>query len=51
MLLSEQAVKFLIDKLLANYFNSVLYKIILWLACLEEEIKLINDIIKILKKS
>ena len=51
MLLSEQAVKLLIDELLVNYFNSALYKIILCLACLEEEIKLVDNIIKILKKS
>ena len=51
MLLSEQAVKLLIDKLLANYFNSVSYKIMLCLACLEDETELVNDIVEISKKS
>ena len=51
MLLSKQAVKLLIDKLLINYFNSASYKIMLYLACLEEEIKLVDNIIEILKKS
>src|SRR5205809_7219332 len=43
--------KFLINELLVNYFNSVLYKIMFCLACLEEETELVNDIIEILKKS
>src|SRR5436189_6061295 len=51
MLLSEQAVKLLIDELLADYFNSVSYKIMLCLACLEEETELVNDTVEILKKS
>ena len=51
MLLSEQAVKLLIDELLADYFNSVSYKIMLCLACLEEETELVNDIIEILKNA
>src|SRR5436189_6086120 len=51
MLLSEQAVKLLIDELLGDYFNSVSYKIMLYLACLEKETELVNDIIEILKKS
>src|SRR5216117_835485 len=51
MLLSEQAIKFLINELLISYFNSVSYKIMLCLACLEKETELVNDIIKILKKS
>ena len=51
MFLLKQAVKLLINKLLVNYFNSVLYKIMLCLAYLEEEIKLVDDIIEILKKS
>ena len=51
MFLSEQAVKFLIDELLADYFNSVSYKIMLCLACLEEETELVDDIIEISKKS
>src|SRR5436189_4486437 len=51
MLLSEQAVKLLIDELLADYFNSASYKIMFCLACLEEETELVNDIIEISKKS
>src|SRR5213083_2735652 len=43
--------KLLIDELLADYFNSVSYKIMLCLACLEKETELVNDIIEILKKS
>ena len=43
--------KLLIDKLLVSYFNFVSYKIMFCLACLEEEIELIDDIVKILKKS
>ena len=42
--------KLLIDELLADYFNSVSYKIMLCLACLEEETELVNDTVKILKK-
>src|SRR5947207_1995354 len=51
MLLLKQAMKFLIDKLLADYFNSVSYKIMLCLACLEEETELVDDIVEISKKS
>ena len=51
MLLLKQAVKLFIDELLADYFNSVSYKIMLYLACLEKETELVNDIIEILKKS
>ena len=51
MFLSEQAVKFLINELLTDYFNSVSYKIMLCLACFKEKIKLVDDIIKISKKS
>ena len=43
--------KLLIDELLIDYFNSVSYKIMLCLACLEEETKLVNNTVKILKKS
>ena len=43
--------KFLIDELLIDYFNSMSYKIILCLACLEEETELVNDTVEILKKS
>jgi len=43
--------KLLIDELLVNYFNSVSYKIMLCFACLEEEIKLVDDIVEISKKS
>ena len=51
MLLFKQAVKLLIDELLAGYFNSASYKIMLCLACLKEETKLVDDIIEIPKKS
>ena len=51
MLLSEWAVKFLIDELLADYFNSVSYKIIFCLACLKEKTELVDDIVEISKKS
>ena len=51
MFLSEQAMKLLITELLADYFNSVSYKIMLCLACFEKEIKLVDDIVEILKKS
>ena len=51
MLLSEQVMKLLINELLVSYFNSVSYKIMLCLACLEEEIELVNDIVEISKKS
>src|SRR5216117_925052 len=43
--------KLFIDELLADYFNSVSYKIMLCLACLEEETELVNDTVEILKKS
>ena len=43
--------KFLINKLLTNYFNSVSYKIMLYFTYLKKETELINIIIKILKKS
>ena len=43
--------KFLINELLADYFNSVSYKIMLYLACLEKETELVNDTVEILKKS
>ena len=51
MLLSKQAVKFLIDELLADYFNSASYKIMLCLACLEKETEFVDDIVEISKKS
>ena len=51
MLLSEQAVKLFIDKLLADYFNSASYKIMLCLACLEKKTELVDNIIEISKKS
>ena len=51
MLLSEWAVKLLIDELLADYFNSVSYKIMFCLACLEEETELVDDTVEISKKS
>ena len=40
-----------IDELLADYFNSASYKIMLCLACLEEGTKLVDDTIEISKKS
>ena len=43
--------KFLIDELLADYFNSVSYKIIFCLACLKEKTELVDDIVEISKKS
>ena len=51
MFLFKWAVKLLINKLLADYFNSVSYKIMLYLAYLEKETELVDDIIEILKKS
>ena len=51
MLLPERAVKLPIGELLAGYFNSASYKIMLCLACLKEETKLVDDIIEIPKKS
>ena len=51
MLLSKQAVKLLIDELLADYFNSASYKIMLCFTCLEKETELVNDTVEILKKS
>ena len=51
MLLFKQAVKLLINELLADYFNFASYKIMLCLACLEKEIKLVDNIIEISKKS
>ena len=50
MLLFKQVIKLLINELLINYFNSASYKIILYLACFEKEIELVNDIIEISKK-
>ena len=43
--------KLFINELLTNYFSSASYKIMFCLACLEEKTELIDDIIKILKKS
>src|SRR5216117_4012517 len=43
--------KFFINELLADYFNSASYKIMLCLACLEEKTELVNDTVEILKKS
>src|SRR5436190_2980902 len=51
MLLFKQAVKLLINELLADYFNFASYKIMLCLACLEKKIKLVDNIIEISKKS
>ena len=49
--LLKWAVKFLIDELLANYFNSASYKIMLYLAYLEKETEFIDNIVEISKKS
>ena len=51
MFLFEWAVKLLINELLADYFNSASYKIMLCFACFEKEIKFIDNIIEISKKS
>jgi len=51
MLLPERAVKLPIGELLAGYFNSAPYKIMLCLACLEEGTELVDDTVEISKKS
>ena len=51
MLLSEWAMKFLIDELLISYFNFASYKIMLCLVYLEKETELVNDTVEISKKS